>query len=120
MSDALLRTEDVTRLIGVAPTRISKWIARGLLSSEGIISNGRGAGVSRLFPARKVAEIAIGAHRTNKLGVKGVYMERGLCRAEIRCNGKRKKLGRFATVEAAAAAYEAAAADAFGEFYRAA
>lgn len=51
---------------------------------------------------------------------KGVYYDkvRGQWRAQIRVDGKTKKLGRHETEEAAARAYDAAAAYYFGEFAR--
>jgi len=59
-------------------------------------------------------------HRNNTSGYKGVYFNKaaGKWRARIKINGKNKSLGYFHTKEEAAAAYEAAAKEAFGEFYR--
>lgn len=56
----------------------------------------------------------------NSTGYKGVSFEgdRECFRADIRCNGKRYRLGRFATAEQAASAYEKAARDLFGEYAR--
>jgi hypothetical protein len=49
---------------------------------------------------------------------KGVvfHAKTGKFRAEIKCRGVRRHLGLFATEEAAAAAYDSAARDLFGEF----
>jgi hypothetical protein len=51
-------------------------------------------------------------------GVKGVHFESytGKWRAEIQLNGKRYRLGRFETQDAAAEAYRTAALKLFGEF----
>ncbi len=59
-----------------------------------------------------------GKQRNNSSGRKGVYLHRaaGKWAAEIRFNRKREFLGLFYTVEAAAAAYEAAAKRLHGEF----
>ena len=59
-----------------------------------------------------------GARKDNKSGFRGVYLCRwtGRWRAEIRAFGKRIKIGRFDTPEAAAEAYLAAAAELHGEF----
>lgn len=57
----------------------------------------------------------------NQSGFKGAYLApNGRWRAQIRCNGKLRSLGRFPTAEQAHAAYAKAAADLFGEFARAA
>jgi hypothetical protein len=58
-------------------------------------------------------------HTRNKLGVKGVWVEKnGAYVAQIRSGGKLKYLGTFDTVSQAAAAYAQAAREAFGEFAR--
>jgi hypothetical protein len=57
----------------------------------------------------------------SQFGMKGVVPptkgQRGW-RSQISINGKTKFLGRYATIEEAAAAYANAAAEAFGEFAR--
>lgn len=47
---------------------------------------------------------------------KGVFLDRGMCRAAIGPAGHRKYLGTFASEEAAAVAYDAAAREMFGEW----
>ena len=61
-----------------------------------------------------------GVPRNNSSGFKGVFWEksRGKWRAEIKVNKKGVVLGRFATREAAHAAYCTAAKNFFGEFMR--
>ena len=56
--------------------------------------------------------------KKNKSGVKGVSpcKQTGRWRASIQVNGIEKMLGRFETIEEAAAAYKKAALAAFGEF----
>lgn len=54
----------------------------------------------------------------NKLGVKGVCWDGRSFRARIRVDGRQRWLGRFKTVEAAHAAYNAAAIEHFGAFAR--
>jgi len=58
--------------------------------------------------------------RTNTTGFKGVSFapKRRKYRASIRINGKYKYLGYFDTPEAASNAYQKAAKELFGEFYR--
>ncbi len=57
----------------------------------------------------------------NQSGFKGAYRaSNGRWRAQIRCHGRLRSLGRFATAEQAHAAYVKAAAELFGEFARAA
>ena len=58
----------------------------------------------------------IGPHRSNKLGVRGVYFSCGKFKAYIRKDGKRTYLGGFDTLEEAAETYRKAASDLFGEF----
>lgn len=61
------------------------------------------------------------ARRANgSSGFKGVYYDRqtGRWRAEIKCAGVRRNLGRFADPEAAHAAYRKAADEMHGEFAR--
>lgn len=62
----------------------------------------------------------IGAHRTNKTGVKGVSLSRNGNRftAAIQTEGKQYHLGTFDTIEEAAAAYERAANDLHSSFAR--
>lgn len=59
-----------------------------------------------------------GAGKNSKTGVKGVHFhsETGTYRAQIMVRRQRLSLGRFATLEEAAAAYAAAAAQHHGEF----
>lgn len=52
----------------------------------------------------------------NTSGFKGVSALNGQWQARIRANGELKQLGQFRTKEEAAAAYDAAALEAFGEF----
>jgi hypothetical protein len=54
----------------------------------------------------------------NVSGAKGVRLDRGKWVAQITVAGKICRLGTFNTLEAAAAAYEAAAIERFGEFAR--
>ena len=54
----------------------------------------------------------------NTSGAKGVRLDRGKWIAQIVVAGKLRRLGTFNTLEAAAAAYEAAATEHFGEFAR--
>lgn len=58
------------------------------------------------------------AHRTNKVGIKGVHWHRatGKWAASIRFDGKRKHLGVFGTVSEAATAYRSAASTLHGDF----
>ena len=59
---------------------------------------------------------------TNSSGVSGVVWVEGrkIWRAQLRVNGIKKNLGRFATQEEAAAAVQSAAQEQWGEFWRAA
>jgi len=61
-----------------------------------------------------------GVQKNSRSGRKGVYWcpDRGLWAAEIRVAGTRKHLGRFPTMDQAAAAYATAAAALHGEFAR--
>jgi len=60
------------------------------------------------------------ARANGQIGVKGVrQIPSGKFRACIKSNGKERHLGVFVTVEAAAAAYTAAAREAWGEYARA-
>lgn len=56
----------------------------------------------------------------NHLGVKRVHFhkETGRFRARIQVNGKKRRLGSYATAEEASAAYCKAALEAWGEFWR--
>jgi hypothetical protein len=60
------------------------------------------------------------ARSNNRLQVKGVSVcpTTGRFRADIRCQGKSYNLGRYDTIEAAKAAYNAKAAELFGEYAR--
>jgi hypothetical protein len=64
------------------------------------------------------------AKRTNKLGVKGVFYNPACphrpFQARINISRKHKYLGSYSSVEAASAAYEKAAIEAYGKFARAA
>lgn len=55
----------------------------------------------------------------NTSGAKGVTKHQGKWRADIGINGKRRYLGHFDSVKAAAAAYSIAAKELYGEFARA-
>ena len=59
-----------------------------------------------------------GMHSTNRTGFKGIYKvkNREKYRAEIVAYGQRYRLGQFNTKEEAAAAYQEAAIEHFGEF----
>lgn len=59
------------------------------------------------------------AARPSKTGVKGVWERGGRYMASVQKAGRTRHLGPFDTVEAASAAYLAAATDLFGEFARA-
>ena len=54
----------------------------------------------------------------NRLGVKGVHRDGGRFVARIEVDGRRRVLGRFDSVEAAAIAYDRAARELHGEFAR--
>ena len=55
-------------------------------------------------------------HKNNKLGVKGVSIDRRKYVARIRDNGKTITIGRYETVKEAADAYDKKAKELFGEF----
>lgn len=59
-----------------------------------------------------------GPHRDNKLGLKGVRLDRKRFQANINFGGKQVYLGTFDTAEAAASAYRSASAKYHGEFAR--
>ena len=59
-----------------------------------------------------------GAQRNNKLGVKGVHVQRGAYVAQIYLYNKHIYLGRYKTIEAASRAYQEAAIKLHGEFAR--
>lgn len=59
-------------------------------------------------------------HRINQVGHKGVYLEDGRFRAQIKHEGRNIHLGLFDTANEAAAAYQGAAKALWGEFSRAA
>lgn len=67
---------------------------------------------------RMLNEANKGPYRNNKSGVKGIRFQRGRWLAAIQVDWKRVHLGTFETKEDAAAAYQAAAATAHGEFAR--
>jgi HNH endonuclease len=56
--------------------------------------------------------------RSNACGLKGASPDRGRWRATIRKHGRKRHLGKFATPQAAHAAYAKAARRLFGEFAR--
>lgn len=56
--------------------------------------------------------------KSNCLGVRGVHLNGKKYCAEIVLDGVKHRLGRFDTIEAAAAAYETAASNLHGKFYR--
>ena len=57
-------------------------------------------------------------HRNNRCGVKGVYACRNKWRATIRVGNRKHHLGMFESLDAARAAYDAAAVRLHGEFAR--
>ena len=57
-----------------------------------------------------------GAHRTNRLGVRGVVYDRGRYRARYWFGGEQVHVGTYATLDEAARAVEVARTAAFGEF----
>jgi hypothetical protein len=58
------------------------------------------------------------AQSNNRSGTKGVDRNRGKWRARIKHNGKKRFLGRFTHIEAAAAVYAQAATELHGAFAR--
>lgn len=58
------------------------------------------------------------SHKNNTSGFRGVYRAKNRYRAEIKHQGKKIRLGSFATAEEAGAAYSCAAKELFGEFFR--
>lgn len=62
----------------------------------------------------------VAARSHSKSKIKGVYFDeaRNKWAADIQAGGRRKRLGRFDTQDAAAAAYQSAASALFGEFSR--
>jgi hypothetical protein len=77
---------------------------------------------NRIANLRLATEAQNGANRrknsNNTSGYKGVSSSRGRWRAEIRVNGRARRLGHFTDPAAAHAAYVAAAEKHFGEFAR--
>lgn len=76
---------------------------------------------TNLRPATQVQQIYNASLRSdNSSGHRGVTWDRENRKwiAQININGRHHNLGRFISVEEAAAAYETAARKAFGEFYR--
>ena len=72
---------------------------------------------SNLRPCSRAENMAnVKVSRRNKLGVRGVWVVGKRYRAVITPNGQPINLGTFATVEEAAAAYDAAAKEAWGDF----
>lgn len=59
-----------------------------------------------------------GAPSNNKSGFKGIHFDKfnNKWRAEIWCNNKRKRIGRFERIEDAVIAYNETAKELFGEF----
>ena len=56
--------------------------------------------------------------KSNKIGVKGVYLSRGRYRAEIESKGVRYRIGTFDSIELAGKAYDEAAERLHQEFAR--
>ena len=76
--------------------------------------NNRRANLRLATPSQNQANRVAG--RNNKIGVKGVWKQKGRFRASINPGGKRLHLGSFATKEEAAAAYQGAARVLYGDF----
>lgn len=93
---------------------------KGLIDhKDGDPSNDRWANLREASNAQNAWNV--GAHRTNKLGVKGVHKrDNGTYRAFISEGGKSKSLGTFGTAEDAHAAYRREAKKSRGQFERAA
>jgi hypothetical protein len=72
-----------------------------------------------LRPATRAQNVVNSGRRaTNKSGFKGVSFKNGRWRATIRTGGRCLHLGYFPTPEEASHAYEMAAQQAFGDYYR--
>lgn len=88
---------------------------RNLIRSDNRYANLRPATFSQNKMNRR-------AQSNNLLGVKGVSFDKrfGWFQARIKANGRQQTIGVYRTIEEAAAAYEAAANDNFGDYARAA
>jgi hypothetical protein len=60
----------------------------------------------------------VGVRKDNKLGVKGIHLDKGIYVAQLIIDGKQKKIGRFKCLEDAKKAYIEKARLHYGEFYR--
>lgn len=76
--------------------------------------NNRRSNIRNCTPTQNMANKAV--ERRNRLGIKGVSLERGRYRATITPNGRKVSLGVFSTPEEASAAYQGAARVLWGEF----
>lgn len=94
-------------------------------SSPGIVDHINGNGLDNRRSNLRICTHAQnlmnrGASKTNRTGLRGVTAHRkNSFRARIRVHGKLHDLGCFRTAEEAGAAYDAAARQLHGEFYRA-
>lgn len=104
------------RLIWLMVTGI--WPGGDLDHADGQRANNRWSNLREVTRSQNNANSRL--RKSNAAGVKGVYLVRGKrWRASIRIGGRGHHLGYFATKEAAAEAYAAAANDAFGPCARA-
>jgi hypothetical protein len=73
--------------------------------------------IENLRPATRSQNRAnIGKHKNNSVGFRGVYIDKGLFKAQIGFGKKRINIGRFKTSVEAALAYNEKALQLFGEF----
>lgn len=81
-------------------------------------SDNRWANLRECTQSQNMANVSLQAD--NSSGVSGVTWDksRGLWKAQIRLDGKKKSLGRFADIAEAAAIVKAAATEQWGEFVR--
>jgi hypothetical protein len=95
-----------------------EWPAGEIDHANGIKSDNRFSNLREATRSQNMGNIRTPAHNTT--GVKGVNWHRKNSKwtASIQCAGKSKYLGSFDTKAEAAAAYEQAANDIFGEFKR--